>query len=395
MRFRFASNGPVSLGCILAAELGLLGCSSTHTAAGTPGATSPSDAGAHDSSAPVPVPASGDGGCDLGPPDDTEGCIGADAGAEMVSSDGKPVLFAFAAADPATGDWQVADASMVAQVFYSATDKTWEANLLQAFDQPNPAPIAVLKGAPTSCSAMSLTGGGWTGTLQGGHLSLQNGAKSLDMQRVHRASPSLCAPPPAGAVVLFDGTNFDQWATITPQNWLQPGVPSEWTLTSGAPGGAMEVVPDAGSIVTKQVFGTCTIHVEFRTLGTPTHSGVFPEARYQTTILQTYGLLTGNVTGNFGNESPVANPSIRAERPPLSWQTLDIDFSPQGSTDGGAPGPTATVRLNGVTIFDGFALKPPTGAAGSYPPAPTGPILLEYHGMPLQYRNVWVVPAGP
>jgi hypothetical protein len=392
MRLPLAALSPLSLACFLAAEAGMLGCSSEH---GSPvvGVTTPHDAGAADSS--VPIPPTGDGGCDLGLLPDVQGCIGADAGGEMISSDGKPTFFAFAAPDPATGDWQVADGSTVAQVFYSAVDKTWEANLLSAFDQPNPIPMAVLKGTPSACSTMTLAGGGWTGTLEGGHLALQNGSQSLDMQRVSRPSPTLCAAPPPGAVVLFDGTNFDQWATITPQNWLQPGGPSEWTLVGGDKGGAMEVVPDAASIVTKQVFGACTIHVEFRTLGTPTHSGVFPEARYQTTILETYGLLSsgGNVTGNFGNESPVVNPSVRAERPPLAWQTLDIDFQPPGA-DGGA-GPVATVRLNGVTIFDQYSLKPPTGAASSYGSAATGPILLEYHGMRVQYRNVWVVPASP
>jgi hypothetical protein len=89
------------------------------------------------------------------------------------------------------------------------------------------------------------------------------------------------------------------------------------------------------------------------------------------------------------------NPTIHADRPPLEWQTLDIDFLPPGSTDAGTSGPVATVRLNGVTVFDSYALTPPTGAAASFPPAPTGPILLEYHGMPLQYRNIWVVPAAP
>jgi hypothetical protein len=384
----------VCLICILVTEIGSLACSSTHGAPVTGAA--PTDGGGVDASKPPAT--TGDGGCDLGVPAIPEGCLGADAGGEMISSDGKPTFFAFAAPDPATGDWQVADGSTVAQVFFSSAEQTWEANLLSAFDQPNPAPMAVLKGTPSSCTTMSLSGGGWTATLQGGHLTFQNGAQSLDMQRVGRVSPTLCAAPPAGAVVLFDGTNFDQWATITPQNWLQPGMPSEWNLVGGAKGGAMEVVPDAASIVTKQVFGACTIHVEFRTLGAPTHSGVFPEARYQTTVLETYGLLTGNATGNFGNESPVVNPSIHAERPPLMWQTLDIDFVPPGAAggaDGGASGPVATVRLNGITIFDHYALKPPTGAASSYPPAATGPILLEYHGMRVQYRNVWVLPASP
>jgi hypothetical protein len=394
MRERFAGRGSsFSLASVTASAVGVFGCSATHAASAPP--TSVADGGPADAGLVAPPASVDDGGCDLGVPLGTEGCIGADAGTEMVTSDGEPLLFAFAAPDPATGDWQSADGGTVAQVFYSSGDGTWEANVLTAFDQPNPVPIATLKGAPTSCSSMTLAGAGWTATLGGGHLSLVNDSKTLDLQRVARPSPTLCAPPPAGAVVLFDGTNFDQWGTIAGKNWLQTSGPPEWGLVDGGAGGAMEVEPDAASIVTQKVFGACTIHVEFRTLGPPTHSGVFPEARYQTTILQTYGLLSGNITGNFGNENPVVNPTIHAERPPLAWQTLDIDFQPPQAGDGGMTSPAASVRLNGVTIFDRFSLQPPTGAAASLGEAPTGPILLEYHGMPLQYRNIWVVPASP
>ena len=370
-----------------------VGCSSTHASPGAapPGSLSDAAAGGDGSSGTTPAPS----GCALGVPSDPEGCIGADAGVETVTSDGTPLLFTFAAPDPATGDWQSSDGSVVAQIFYASADASWEANVLTAFDQPDAAPLAVLKGAPTSCTAMTLSGSGWTATLQAGHVSLQNGTETYDLQRVTRASPTLCEAPPAGAVTLFDGTNFDQWGTIVAQNWLATSGPSQWTLMDGGAGGAMQVVPGTASIVTKQSFGACKIHVEFRTLGTPTHSGVFPEARYQTTVLQTYGLLTGNLTGNFGNESPVANPTIHADRPPLVWQTLDIDFRPPAPTEAGATGPVATVQLNGVTIFADFAIKPPTGAASSYGEAATGPILLEYHGMPLQYRNIWVLPETP
>jgi hypothetical protein len=189
--------------------------------------------------------------------------------------------------------------------------------------------------------------------------------------------------------VLFDGTDATynaQWASITAGNWLMPGAAPQWKIVDGA----LQVVPGTVSIVSKQQFGACQIHVEFRTLGTPTHSGVFPEARYQTTVLQTYGLLTGNITGNFGNESPVANPTIHADRAPLEWQTFDIDFHPAMTGDAGAQ-PLETVQLNGVTVFTNFALGATSGAAPKGF-APMGPILLEYHGMPLEYRNIWVVP---
>jgi hypothetical protein len=117
---------------------------------------------------------------------------------------------------------------------------------------------------------------------------------------------------------------------------------------------------------------------------------VFPEARYQTTIYQNYGALTGNVTGNFGNLSPVVNPTIRADRAPLEWQTLDMDFYPPMTGDAGAQ-PQETVRLNGVTLFTNYQLGTTTGAAPKGFAA-MGPILLEYHGMPLEYRNIWVAP---
>ena len=46
----------------------------------------------------------------------------------------------------------------------------------------------------------------------------------------------------------------------------------------------MEVVPDSDCIITHQKFGDCHVHVEFRTLGVPSNSGVFLEDRYEANI---------------------------------------------------------------------------------------------------------------
>jgi len=51
----------------------------------------------------------------------------------------------------------------------------------------------------------------------------------------------------------------------------------------------------------------------------------------------------------------------------------------------------ATVVLNGQKLFDEQELDLPTGAAGRLGEAPTGPIMLQEHGMPLLFRNVWLV----
>lgn len=206
------------------------------------------------------------------------------------------------------------------------------------------------------------------------------------------ASPTLGAPPPAGAVVLFDGRNFDAWFKKKSKEWLVSDGPSRWKLVDGA----MEVVPGADSLVSHAVFGDMKIHAEFRTLGAPTNSGIYLQARYEVDINETYGRTDGTPCGSFGNCSPV-KPAARAARPPLAWQTLDIEFTaPRFDTAGKKTSPArATVFLNGVKLYDQQELDPPKGAAGRLGEAPTGPLILQEHGAPLQFRNIWVVPSVP
>ncbi len=388
MRVRAVVSRGFALASVSACAAGLwLGCGSS-----TPANNQPADGGTHSTdSGPTDSGMSAQDSGGIVVSDDAGGCIGADAGVMTINSDGKMLPYAFAPGDSATGDWEATGGTggLVAQVFQNAMG-AYQANVLTAFDQPNPMPVVTLNGTPMGCSSMSFTGpGGWTATLANGEFKGQGAGMMFDLHHVIRQSPTLGEAPPAGATVLFDGTDTTynaEWGTIAP-GWLTIAGPPKWTIVNGA----LQVVAGTASIVTMKQFGACTIHVEFRTLGTPTHSGVFPEARYQTTIYQDYGLLTGNATGNFGNEMPVANPTIRAGRAPLEWQTFDIDFQPPMTGDAGAQ-PLETVRLNGVTIFTNFMLGPTSGAAPKGYSA-MGPILLEYHGMPLEYRNIWVVPA--
>src|SRR5262249_39593538 len=158
-------------------------------------------------------------------------------------------------------------------------------------------------------------------------------------------------------------------------------------------GGAMEVVPGADSLITKQVFGDYRLHVEFRTLGTPTNSGVFLSARYESNINEVYGHFDGNATAGFDNcTPPAAKLAVRASRPPLAWQALDIDFRAPRFDPSGAKTESAhaTVDFNAVRIYDGVQLDLPTGAGGRLGEAPTGPVMLQEHGMELQFRNIWL-----
>jgi hypothetical protein len=52
------------------------------------------------------------------------------------------------------------------------------------------------------------------------------------------------------------------------------------------------------------------------------------------------------------------------------------------------------VLFNGVKIYDNQELDAPHLAAGRLGEAPTGPLMLQEHGMPVQFRNIWLVETG-
>jgi hypothetical protein len=56
--------------------------------------------------------------------------------------------------------------------------------------------------------------------------------------------------------------------------------------------------------------------------------------------------------------------------------------------------PRATLLLNGTVLYDDRELGPVTLNAARLEEAPTGPIQLQEHGMPVQFRNIWVVETG-
>lgn len=291
-------------------------------------------------------------------------------------------------ADPLMGDWQGAS-GYVAQVM-PTEDGKYQANIFAKFDEPDAKPVAILKG-----TAAALSGDGWSGALTSGHFTAKNGPASFDLQHITRTPPTMGAKPPAGAVVLFDGKNLDAWSKKAGKDWLKGDGPAPWKLVDGA----AEVVPGTdGGILSHQTFGDYHLHAEFRTLGAPSNSGIYLETRYEANINETYGKLEGTPNGGFDNCTPKsAAPKIRATRPPLEWQTFDIDFrAPRFDAAGKkTESPRATLLLNGVKLYDEQVLNQPTGAAGRLGEAPTGPILLQEHGMPVQFRNIWLLEKSP
>ena len=228
----------------------------------------------------------------------------------------------------------------------------------------------------------------WSGKLsdhaaQGPVAGLLKG--EFDLKQTQRLSPELGKRPLEGAVVLFDGSNLDQWQT-------RDGKPAAWKLL---PGGVMEVAK-GGDIVSKEKFGDFVLHLEFRLPYMPRefgqargNSGVYLQTRYETQVLDSYGLEGhDNECGGFYQ---IRRPSVNMCAPPLQWQSYDITFH---SAKLGADGKkTAKARVtvvhNGVVIHDDFELPHVTpGGMNNTEGEPAG-LMLQDHGNPVQYRNIW------
>lgn len=196
-------------------------------------------------------------------------------------------------------------------------------------------------------------------------------------------------PPPEGAVVLFDGKSLDRWAAKGDAKKAAP-----WKLVDG---GAVQVA--GGDIVTKDLFGGhFKLHVEFRVPYMPKasgqgrgNSGVYVQGRYEVQVLDSYGL--DSKDNDCGGIYSVAKPLVNACKAPTVWQSYDIDFQAPKFTDGKKTEPgVITVLHNGVKIHDAVKITKDNTTSGlGGDPSKPGPIMLQDHGNPVQYRNIWLV----
>ncbi len=209
----------------------------------------------------------------------------------------------------------------------------------------------------------------------------------FSLRRMERRPPSLGAEPPEEAVVLFDGTGLEAWIH-------RDGQPAGWKLRED---GSMEVTP--GNILTRRSFGDVRIHLEFRTPLMPEargqargNSGVYVQGRYEVQVLDSFGLEP--MDNGCGGVYRIAAPRVNASLPPLQWQTYEIIFrAPRFDSSGGkTANARITVRHNGQVIHLNRELPRLTPGGVSNEEGERGPLLLQDHRDPVQYRNIWVLP---
>ena len=198
---------------------------------------------------------------------------------------------------------------------------------------------------------------------------------------------------PSDAIILFDGSNLDQWVSKG-----DPTKPAPWKIVNND---IMEVVPGSGYVSTKMKFGDCQLHIEFsapdevQSVGQGRgNSGVFFQDRYELQILDSYNSRTyrnGQAASIYKDHAPLVN----VMRSPLEWNTYDVVYTaPRFKADGRLDSQgRITVLHNGVLVQNNVTINGLTNYIGLhlYPDAHGDDVIsLQDHGNKTQFRNIWL-----
>ena len=210
-----------------------------------------------------------------------------------------------------------------------------------------------------------------------GKFSGELGEGAFEAPRSKRKSRTLGARPPRHSIVLFDGETASGWKDLT------------WPIKNGA----LEVGTD--NLQAKDHLSNFRLHIEFCTPFMPEasgqdrgNSGVYLQGKYELQVLDSFGIypLKDNDCGGIYR---VKAPGVNACLPPGQWQTYDITYL-EGN---GSARPRITVALNGVVLMERAEIPAALvekGTGGGTSAA--GFLMLQNHGNPVQFRNIWAQP---
>ena len=195
---------------------------------------------------------------------------------------------------------------------------------------------------------------------------------------------------PSDAIVLFDGTDLKHWRAGN-------GKEAKWKVENGY----MEV-NGTGSIKTAEKFGSCQLHIEWaspvevksKSQGRG-NSGVMIMGKYEIQVLDSFNNRTysdGQASAIYGQYPPLVN----ASRGPGEWQTYDIIFdAPEYDGDKCTKPAYITVLHNGVLVHHhrrSLGQVSHKFAPKNNPHPGELPLMLQDHGNPVRFRNIWIRP---
>lgn len=197
------------------------------------------------------------------------------------------------------------------------------------------------------------------------------------------------ASAPSDAIVLFSENNLDQWTD-------GDGNEAPWLVE----GRHFTVKPRSGGIQTKQEFYDFQLHIEWRpplivkgeSQGRG-NSGVFLQGKYELQVLDSYENRTYS-NGQAGSIYKQYIPLVNAMHRTGEWNSYDVVYTaPRFATNGKLESPAyVTVLHNGVLVQNHVAIKGPTVFVGQpkYEAHGPGPLMLQDHGNPVSFRNIWI-----
>jgi hypothetical protein len=199
---------------------------------------------------------------------------------------------------------------------------------------------------------------------------------------------------PSDATILYNGNGLGAFQK-------KDGSPAGWKIDAD---GAVTDIKGAGDLITKEAFGNCQLHIEFREPSEVKssgqgrgNSGVYIMGKYEIQVLDSYN----NPTYSNGQAGAVYKqhvPLVNASRKPGEWQSYDIIFTaPLFKDNGDLESPArVTVIHNGVLIQNNVTILGPTDWVMKpvyKKHAAKLPLMLQDHGddgNPISYRNIWI-----
>lgn len=209
-----------------------------------------------------------------------------------------------------------------------------------------------------------------------------------------RPQPTRIAPPksdgdlgllaPADAKILFDGSSLASFQETT------------WPIVEG------NLIAEEKGLLTKDSFGDFQLHIEWKTPSDPSkaknpgnigNSGLYIMQRYELQIFDSYSCkiyADGSAGAIYGQTPPLVNVC----RKPGEWQSFDIIFTAPVFDGEELVSPARiTAFHNGVLIQNDTEILGPTKHKSAKPyvahPAKQ-PLLIQAHGSPVAYRNIWI-----